>query len=325
MTATQGEGIRHSSPASRLVLCAAVSASADFTTRVIAARSAGFDAITLFPQQYLNARAKEGLSIFEMQEILREHEISVAAIDPLLDWFGDHASPSEQLMIEIAEALDAPAINATPAFAPDTSQEELTDAFARLCARAAQHGLRVDLEFLPWTLVPNFRVCLDIVAASGQGNVGLTFDCLHFYRSGGEPDDLAALDPDLARHITNIQLCDIPERPAHLDLRRRLLAGKELVIAAWDGIRVMGFRRLVELVSSAHSTRPDAQALMREATCSRLLPGDGDVPLAEILGALRRLDVHPEIGLEIFSLDLNRLSAHDAAKQVMAAYREMAG
>jgi sugar phosphate isomerase/epimerase len=317
------EGTSPSEPEPRLVLCAAVSPNADFETRVIAAESAHFDAITLFPQQYLNARKREGLSIPEMRRILSEHGISVAAIDPLLDWFGDRASPSERLMYEVADALDAPAINAAPAFAPELAQGELTDAYGRLCMRAAQHRIRVDLEFLPWTVIPDYRVAFDIIAGSDQDNSGLTLDCMHFYRSGGTPADLAALDPALARRITNIQLCDIPAQPAYLNLRRRLTANKELLIGAWDGIRVMGLRRVTEIASRAHSTRPDAQILMREAICSRLLPGEGDVPLWDIFKSLHALDVHPEIGLEIFSLELNRLAARDAANKAMAAYREL--
>jgi sugar phosphate isomerase/epimerase len=240
VSGTQKEATSPSKPAPRLVLCAAVSRNADFESRVVAAKSARFDAITLFPHQYLNARKRQGLSIPEMQRILRGHGISVAAVDPLLDWFGDRASPSELLMYEIADALDAPAINAAPALAPDLSQEELTDAYTRLCGRAAQHGLRVDLEFLPWTVIPDYRVAFDIIAGSDQDNAGLTFDCLHFFRSGGTPGDLGALDPALAKRITNIQLCDTPEQPAHLDFRRRWMANKELLLEAHDRNRVEG-------------------------------------------------------------------------------------
>ena len=321
MTSTGKESTSPTEPVSRLVLCAAVSPDADFATRVGAARSAGFDAITLFPQQYLDARNKERLSHREMQAILREHEISMVTVDPLLDWFGDCASRSEQLAYEIADALGASAINAAPAFAPNISQQELTDAYARLCRRAAQHGLRVDLEFLPWTLIPNYQVALDIIVDSHENNAGLTFDCLHFYRSGGTPEALAKLDPAIAKRITNVQLCDIPEQPAQLALRQRLMATKILLTNGWDGVRVMGFRRMIEVVSKAHSTRPDAAALMREATCSRLLPGEGDVPIESILKALHVLGVQPDIGLEIFSMDLNRLDPFDAASQTMAAYR----
>jgi sugar phosphate isomerase/epimerase len=323
MTRTQKEAASQSRRASRLVLCAAISPSADFSTRVAAAKSAGFDAITLSPQQYLNARNKEKLSNSEMHGILWDNDIGLDTVDPLLDWLGDHSSTSEQLVFEIADAFDAGAVNVAPAFAPDLSQGELTHAFARLCERAAQHGLRVDLEFLPWSVVPDYRVALDVIAGCEQDNAGLTLDCLHFYRSGGTPSDLAKLDPALAKRITNVQLCDIPKEPANLDFRQKLGANKEMLTSGRDGIRVMGFRRMIEVASKAHSTRPDASILMREATCSRLLPGKGDIPLEEIFRTLHALDVRPDIGLEIFSLEFGRLPVHDAASQAMAAYCEL--
>jgi sugar phosphate isomerase/epimerase len=87
---------------SRLILSAGTIPRASFVERVMAAKSAGFDAISLFPQQYLAAQRKEKLSVDDMKSILVDNQIALDEVDPLLDWLGEGKSQSESLMMEMA-------------------------------------------------------------------------------------------------------------------------------------------------------------------------------------------------------------------------------
>ena len=60
--------------------------------RVDAAAEAGFAAITLFPEHYLDAVAREGLDPSAMHRHLQGAGIFVHQIDPLLDWYSSGAS-----------------------------------------------------------------------------------------------------------------------------------------------------------------------------------------------------------------------------------------
>ncbi|MEH6592875.1 MAG: TIM barrel protein [Halioglobus sp.] len=306
-----------------LVLCAATVLTADFQSRVKAAKSAGYTAISLFPEQYLNARYRQKLGISDMQHILQDNGIGVATIDPLLDWFGPYESKAELLMYEAAQALGAPAINIAPAFGPDISTAEVTEALIRLCERASKRGLNVDVEFLPWSIIPSLPSLLKIIAASGCDNAFVTLDCLHFYRSGSAPSDLESLSAQDMRRISNIQICDIAATPLTLNWRQGFAANKVMLTSGMNGIRTMGFKNMIDVAGKAHSTREDAAILMKEASCSRLLPGQGDIPVVEILQTLGRLGCQAQLGLEIFSLELNKLPAELAAEQAMAAYRQL--
>jgi sugar phosphate isomerase/epimerase len=308
---------------STLVLCAATVLQADFETRVRAAKSSGYDSISLFPGHYLNARHRQKLGIGDMRHILEAYGISVATIDPLLDWFGPHESSSEQLIYEAAEALGAPSVNAAPAFGPDISREEITEALIRLCQRAAKRGLNVDVEFLPWSIIRDLPTLLDIVTASGCRNASVTVDFLHFHRSGGVPGDLQALSEEHLRRISNIQICDIANQTRKLNWRQGLAANKIMLASGLDAMRTMGLKTLINIAGKAHHSRDDASVLMKEATCSRLLPGQGEIPLQEILKILERRGCQPLVGLEIFSLALNKLPAEIAAQQAMTAYRQL--
>jgi sugar phosphate isomerase/epimerase len=94
----------------------------------------------------------------------------------------------------------------------DPDAARLTDRFAALCDLGAPFGLSMDLEFMPWTEVPDLPAARRIVAAAARPNGGILVDALHFDRSAGRPADLATLPRDWLHYV---QLCDAPaERPA---------------------------------------------------------------------------------------------------------------
>ena len=94
----------------------------------------------------------------------------------------------------------------------DPDLARFTDRFAKFCEAAALHGLTADLEFMPWTSVPDLRTANSIVAQVGQPNAGVLVDALHFDRSKSLLGELVRLPADRLHYW---QLCDGPaERPA---------------------------------------------------------------------------------------------------------------
>ena len=86
------------------------------------------------------------------------------------------------------------------------------DSFARFCEAAAPYGLTADLEFMPWTSVPDLATANSIVAPTGQANAGILVDALHFDRSRSSTAELARVP---VQRLHYWQLCDGPaERPA---------------------------------------------------------------------------------------------------------------
>ena len=82
----------------------------------------------------------------------------------------------------------------------DPVLDRFADRFAAFCEAAAPYGLSADLEFMPWTSVPDLATASRIVDKVGKANAGVLVDALHFDRSGSSIGDLA----------------DIPARPAAL-------------------------------------------------------------------------------------------------------------
>lgn len=97
----------------------------------------------------------------------------------------------------------------------DPDEARLTASFAALCEASAPFGLSADLEFMPWTKVPDARTALRIVTGAAQANGGVLVDALHFARSASSFADIAAIP----RHrLHYAQICDAPaEVPATVE------------------------------------------------------------------------------------------------------------
>ena len=305
---------------SRLILSAGTLANVAFVERVSAAQQAGFNAISLFPQQYLAARRREHLSVSDMQGILVDHEVDLDEVDPLLDWFGPGATRSEILMMEMAEALGARSINVAAAFVSDRPFQELVDCYGRLCERSAQHDLRANLEFLPWTTVGSLTSALEIVDAVAQPNAGVMFDFWHFFNGGEDLDVLRQLTSQQAAHITSLQLNDVPESIDDLSRAQSWVYVKDMFRSTIDSIRVMGVDAFLKVAIKAKYPHRGAQKMMKDAQCSRLFPGEGAMPVAEVLAILSGKGVAPAIGVEVFNLEHNALKPADIAMRAMQAY-----
>lgn len=89
----------------------------------------------------------------------------------------------------------------------DPDESRMADAFAALCDAAQPFGLTADLEFMPWTNVPDVQAAARIVAGAGRPNGGVLVDALHFARCGSSLDDVGALRREWLHYG---QICDGP-------------------------------------------------------------------------------------------------------------------
>jgi sugar phosphate isomerase/epimerase len=75
----------------------------------------------------------------------------------------------------------------------------------RYCEAAGKAGLKVALEFVPFSEAKTIQQGYAIVQAVNAPNFGLLIDPLHLARSGGSPADINKVDPG---KIIFAQLCD---------------------------------------------------------------------------------------------------------------------
>jgi sugar phosphate isomerase/epimerase len=97
----------------------------------------------------------------------------------------------------------------------DPDLDRFSDRFAEYCALAERFGLSADLEFMPWTFVPDLPSASRIVEKVQSPAAGVLVDALHFDRSGSRIEDLHGIPPHRLHYW---QICDAPaERPATME------------------------------------------------------------------------------------------------------------
>jgi sugar phosphate isomerase/epimerase len=223
-----------------LVLCSGtLPRDISFRERLDAAVAGGFRGVSIWGRDYERARA-DGLSDADLRALLDEHGLEVAELDPAWWWLPGAADVhipddadtmhvfryGQDAMFTIADAVGARSLNATDVFGGPWGVDEAAAAFGALCDRAAEHGLVVHLEGLPWSQIPDVGTAWEIVRRAGRPNGGIAVDAWHFFRAGADFDALRAVP---GNQVLGIQLDDGPamaeENLVRATLHDRLLPG----------------------------------------------------------------------------------------------------
>jgi sugar phosphate isomerase/epimerase len=184
---------------------------ADPIALIEAAQTGGYDAVGLrivapFPTDHIvpvigdpnmirsikNRLADTGLRIFDVEAVWLTAESDVASLEPALD---------------VAVELNAKYVVVA---GRDPDRGRLAENISRLCTAANLRGIRVMLEFLPYSEIRSLAEAVALLAEVRPADAGVLVDALHLSRSGGSPADLAQYDPALFSYM---HLCDAPAIP----------------------------------------------------------------------------------------------------------------
>ena len=216
-----------------LVFCAGTLLHGSLRDLVAAASAGGFRGLSLWPQHVEGARAS-GLSDADVRTLLADHGVAPVEVEPLLSWLpsGALAPEHEKLagpppgdFFALAEAVGADAVLAVDGFGPRAERGALVEAFAQLCSDAAARGLRVKLEFTPWSAIPDAQSAAAIVRESGARNAGIVIDSWHHFRGANDLGQIAALPGEL---VQGVQLNDAPARPSPEPLPQESMRARRL-------------------------------------------------------------------------------------------------
>jgi sugar phosphate isomerase/epimerase len=149
----------------------------------------------------------------------------------------------------------------------------LADALGDVARRAAALELRISVEFIPDSGLPDLPFAQSVIESCGGENVGLLLDVFHLDRSGGTVDDVRCLPRGA---IAGIQLSD----------RTRSAPG------------------------TAHVPLG-----------GRLLPGEGELPLREVVEAALENSPDATVDIEVLNDELRNLPPDDTAARLSTAAR----
>ena len=218
------------SDASRLLWAANVRTHS-FQDRLAAARAYGYDALSLFPID-VRQWESDGLAPEDLRRLAAEADVEIAVLDPLTSWLPGWSVPDalgddfaafidfgEDTFFDLAERLGVGSVNVIEALGDDVDPDHAVHHFGRVCDRAAALGMRAQIEFMPFSGVPDLAFAWDVVRRAGRPNGGLTFDTWHYHR--GTVDD-ALLRSIPGERVFRVQVADAASEPVG-DLMNDLL------------------------------------------------------------------------------------------------------
>jgi sugar phosphate isomerase/epimerase len=182
---------------------------------VDAAADAGFAGMSIWTAHadWVVAGGGADEALFEWH---RERGLTMPAAEVVLDWAGLDPRAVRDVnarLVDVAARAGARTVIAVTLEPELPPLAEAARALGALCDLAADRGLAVSVEFLPWTGLPTLASAVGLIEAADRDNLGLVLDAWHWFRQPGGPDleAVRALPPD---RIHVLQLDDAPARPA---------------------------------------------------------------------------------------------------------------
>ncbi|MGO9875771.1 MAG: sugar phosphate isomerase/epimerase family protein [Acidimicrobiia bacterium] len=282
--------------ASDLVLCAGTLPRAtSFRDRVAATVAGGFAAMSLWGRDYASAR-RDGLTDADIRASLDANGVSIAELDPAWWWLPGATA----IAADIPAGLD--------------SEEVFAYGEAELFRIAKVVGARsinaVDIFGGRWTVDDAAEAFAALCDRARERDLLVHLEFLPWSRI-----------PDLATAWEIVRCADRPNGGIAIDAWHYFRSGAdEQLLRDVPGDRVLG----IQLDDGPRLAEAD---LLHATLHNRLLPGDGELDLAGMLGVLREIGAVAPVGVEVFSDDLHKhdpleigRQAGAAAKRLLAAY-----
>jgi sugar phosphate isomerase/epimerase len=186
--------------------------------RFAAAQAAGFHAIGLSVDAFL-ASEEAGVTPRQQRQLAEHYDVVVEEIEVLRPWWreaGERARSelAETTAFRMADTFGSRYVQAIGPY--HGTLDDAAETFAAVCDRAAEHGLTVGIEFLPYTNISDALIAGSLVAAADRPNGGVCVDSWHHFR--GAADDAQIRELTAAR-VAGVQLDDgllLPEHPDYL-------------------------------------------------------------------------------------------------------------
>ncbi len=198
-------------------------------TIVDASADAGFRGVSLWAFHHL-AAVSAGTSPEEVRAWHVDRGLEVPIVESLLGWEGgDEAAIDAQCgpTLEVASLYGARTVAGVVLSPTLESADAAAAGLAHLCRRAADRGLGVCIEWLPWSGLPDIASAWKLVQAAGAENLGLVFDTWHWLRQPGGPD-LDTLRGIPGDRIHCVQLDDTTAAGTGEDLMTETMTGRLL-------------------------------------------------------------------------------------------------
>ena len=280
----------------------------------------GFAGVSIRTADYLQALA-EGSTAEQIRATIDDAGLLAADIDciaPILGSGkpgGEFYGATEDDVLRCAEALGARSVNliwqknpkaaalgtSTPGTTAPDAHEAVVEAAAtdavRVADRAADIGVLVHLEPIPFMPIKDAVTALEIVAEADRPNLGIQVDAWHHFR-GPIPASAALAE---ASQAASSQVSAMAESCG--------------VFFSFPGQRIFAIQ---VCDAGPPQGRPFEDTMKR-----RLFPGEGEFPLATLIATLRLIGCQAPVSVEVFSDSLSPDQQETRTRQAAESARSL--
>ncbi len=199
--------------------------------RIAAAAAAGIAGIGLYVGDW-ERQVADGMTMPRLQALLDRHDVVLAEIEAIQIWEIDGAAGERtERFLDLAWQLAAHfGSRYLQVIGPyDHPLDIAIERFRSVCDRAADHGMKVGLEFLPFTNVRTATDAMAIVGAADRPNGGVCVDIWHHRRGANDVSLIEAIPVD---KVMAVQINDGPMKPQIDDYKDDCLLNR---VAPGDG------------------------------------------------------------------------------------------
>jgi sugar phosphate isomerase/epimerase len=247
--------------------------------RIAAVADAGFTGLGLIADDLLDIRDSIGFQV--LRDLIAEAGLTHVEIELIERWWiprgqSGHSYDVRDLLFEAADVLSPAMIKIGSELGTRTPHpEELISPLRELAEQSMDHGTRIAIETMPFSIISTVPMGAEIVSAAAHPGVGLLVDAWHVFRAGTSLDELqASLTPEM---IYAVELDDASATVRGTlfedTVDNRLLCGHGTfdltgLVAVLTGIGFDGPWG-VEILSTSFRALPVRQALMMAAESAR--------------------------------------------------------
>lgn len=255
----------------------------DLRQRIELASGAGFCGFGVHAIDLDGAIRTYGLS--GLRSILLDNGIDYVEIEGIPAWWSStpDRNPQIQAVLTAATGLGVRHLKLNPASLDEPwDHTEGAERFRHLAAMTEELGIRLGLEFLPWTTIPDLRSGTAFLKQADHPNAGLVIDIWHVERSATSIEDLLLLPREL---VSGVELNDadsevVGELYADTIDRRRYCGEGSFALSSFvAALRHIGWTGPwgVEILSVEHREAELERALRKASTTARqvLDPSEG--------------------------------------------------
>jgi sugar phosphate isomerase/epimerase len=199
--------------------------------RFEAAHAGGFTSMSVSPLDVHRWR-EDGLSFQQLRGAAAAAGVRISGVEPITQWLGSwEPTPSmsaetvafgnfqTDTVLSVARELGAELVTATEYTSRAVDLESATECFGSLCDTALTCGVRIALEPMPFSGIPDLGLAWEIVRGAARANGGLALDSWHQFRASRPTADLDLIAQLPGDRVFAVHLDDAPAEPRGDDLR----------------------------------------------------------------------------------------------------------